>query len=870
MNFSKYISLFFLSLFLFTCSGLKSSWTNFRAHYNTYYNAEKSFKAGLKNIEDQPVEINPELPIRVHRKSPRVSEEDFNNAIEKGAQILRKFPESKWTDDALFLIGKSYYYKGDYYLAIEKFEELTELTGNPRFKQWAAIWKGRSLLDLEQYGEGISYITNNVTAGFWSPSLKAEFQVLLAEHLAMQENWSEAADYLGDALVNLEGNVLKARAFFLYGQVLERLERYGEAFFAYDKVASRFPDYEYVYWSELKKAEAARQEGNLESALSIYTSMSKDDKNFSRRDRINYEIARTREMQGNIQQAEKGYKELLRSDNPTTSRNVQAKTYYRLGKIYSDDYNDFSTAAAYFDSSSSQVTNISYLESNSDAQKLASAYGSYATLKARINRLDSLLWLGSLPPAQRDSVLDIIRERKRKSINERLENRKNADNRLVNISSGNRVEQGNTSASVYGFLNYRNPQLKRESINKFEVVWGNRPLSDNWRRIEVVRATGISSDEAESAPVRNTAGPVSGESDSELYIDVREIPTTEEKKDEYVKELVSAKYELGNLFFLTMNMPDSAKAYFNNIVHNYPDSPLVPQSMYSLFEIYSETGNDERAGYWGNRILREFAGSRYAKKISARINREQEATTDMDSSGALLSQLQSIETSVDSLSPVQAEQFRRLAIANRSAEIAPFIHYKAIKTYVELAKSNTNPELYNQFLEARANSDTPSLTADSSDSTASTYPFYGTYWDSVRTVITEYDTMFAKSPHAKKLNTLKEVLDFPSRPGPGKPLKACTDLNTVIEIVGGMAEFLSTVDYPDDLRNMKLSGEITYEILITEKGEVGSYNLVSTKTLSAIEQAFETAIKNNLSFEPVSANAKPQEIRCEMTFSVKN
>lgn len=832
-------------------------------------------------VEEQTVEVNPEQPIRIHLNPPQIAQEDFEDTIEKGARILRKFPESKWTDDALFLIGQSYYYIGDYYLAIEKFEELNELTENQRFKQEALIWKARSLLDLEQYSEGIFFITTNLQNDYLTNSYKAQFQAVLAEHHVMQENWEEAAGFLGNAVADLQEGKLKGRAFFLYGQILEQLERYGEAFFAYDNVASRFPDYGYVYWSNVKKAEVARKDGNLESALSIYMAMAKDDKNVSRLDRINYEIARTLEMMGDITKAENGYKEILYSDKTMASANVEAKTYYRLGKIYSEEYDDFTTASAYFDSSSSHVGDIDFLESKFDAEKLASAYGTYTSLKNKVNRLDSLLWLGTLQPAALDSVLKVVREQKKNSSEQAQSSRDNTESKLTNISTGNAEAQAGGSSFQDGFLNYRNPRLKRESISKFRAVWGDRPLVDNWRRIEFVRSSDIvtgapevSMDDSES-----TLAVLSEENDREIDIDVSEIPTTKEQKEGYEDELANTKYQLGNLFFLTLNIPDSAKTYFTDIIRKYPGSRLVPQSMYSLFEIHSETGNEERLRYWGNRILREYPESRYADKISVRMNGA-EPQAASDTASELLDQLQTIEETSDSSTFLKAEEFRRLAIANRSEDLAPYIFSKAIKTYVELAKSNTNSQLYNQFLEAQIEADTLSGTDSEETIDEELYPFFGTYWDSVRTTISEYDSLFTGRPLDKELKIVKKYLDADVPPPKSrstarapvseKIVESCSALGPDFEIVGGMTNFLARVSFPAELKKSDIPEEITYEILISKEGKATASNLLTKQTAPAVDEVFTSAINNHLYFDPGTIADETEEARCRLTFPVKN
>ncbi|MEX2362799.1 MAG: hypothetical protein WD597_04210, partial [Balneolaceae bacterium] len=116
---------------------MQSNWRNFNAYYNTFYNAKESYNAGLKKNLGQPRDYNPLQPIRIHEKPVNAGVQEFDKAIEKGADVLRKYEDSKWVDDALELIGKSYYFKQEYFSADQKFKELFVTSNNPKLEQEA-------------------------------------------------------------------------------------------------------------------------------------------------------------------------------------------------------------------------------------------------------------------------------------------------------------------------------------------------------------------------------------------------------------------------------------------------------------------------------------------------------------------------------------------------------------------------------------------------------------------------------------------------------------------------------------------------------------------------------------------------------------
>jgi hypothetical protein len=69
------------------------------AFYNTFYNAKASYREGMK-LKEQ----NQNTQARAK----------FDKAIEKSALVIKQWPKSRWVDDALFLVGTSYYQVGQY------------------------------------------------------------------------------------------------------------------------------------------------------------------------------------------------------------------------------------------------------------------------------------------------------------------------------------------------------------------------------------------------------------------------------------------------------------------------------------------------------------------------------------------------------------------------------------------------------------------------------------------------------------------------------------------------------------------------------------------------------------------------------------
>jgi len=860
-----------LSLFLLSGCGttLNESWTNFRAYYNTYYNAEQNFEAGLDKVENQEIEIDAESPIRVHPSPVSAGEQDFAKAIEKGARILRKFPDSKWIDETLELIGKSYYYRKEYYSALQKFEEQYNVTESYDMKQRAVIWKARVLLDLEQYEEGVLFLEQELEELYdvWRPALEGEAQVLLAEHHSRLQNWEEVQDLLSIALNKLMRSPMKARTYFLFGQVLEKQGRYGEANFAYANVELNLPEFELLYLARRKQGETFRQMGNLEQASAIYESMRKDDKNYQRLPEINYEIARTEEEKGHIELAEKQYKAILRNRNLNSSQSTRAKTYYRLGSIYREHYRNYSLAASYFDSASTFARGASsrQLEESGDAASLASAYGEYSTYKNRIEQIDSLLWLGSLSPAEFDSVVSVLRDRELTRMAEQAG--KTGRNVLTNVNGNagarNAADGGSGTSGAYGFLNYRNSTMVAEAGNQFRAVWGARALVDHWRRIEAVRSRTAGETLAERS---ETAGSQNGQAasvSSLVTIDISDVPFTEEQKERKRSELAEARYELGNLFLLTLQMPDSAARYFRSVVRDHPRHELAPKALYALFEVSWTEGRHSEAARWADRLRQEYPGSIYARRVDERLGASPQPGDSPDSAleqEVLKSEARRLLADGTEPNLQRAESLRSLALEFKESNAAPPVHFEAIQHYIKLAKEQ-NPPIYASTI-LRSDSAAVATGGD-------LYPYLytGAYWDSVRVLLDEFQAVFPDARQTARVAKIAETLRESDRETAA--MKTCREIGVEPRIKSGMEQFLSVVEYPEEARS-DTGGEITFLFVLGGDGTVYAYQLRSSETVSpAVVDSYSDAVKNRLEFLPLESVGPDERVRCAVTFPVR-
>lgn len=79
------------------------------AYFNTVYNAKNYYREGRRSVAHDTLVMDVQ---------------SFDKAIEKSTSIIVKYPDTRWVDDALFIMGASYYFKGDYSRSLEKLDFL--------------------------------------------------------------------------------------------------------------------------------------------------------------------------------------------------------------------------------------------------------------------------------------------------------------------------------------------------------------------------------------------------------------------------------------------------------------------------------------------------------------------------------------------------------------------------------------------------------------------------------------------------------------------------------------------------------------------------------------------------------------------------
>ena len=597
-------------------SALHSRYNNFRAYYNTYYNASRSLEDGELALAKAAVTVDRAqlVPVFPVPESAGGQDGTFQEAIDKSAELLRTRPGSKWADDALLVIGKAYFYQRNLAGAEQKFRETmaaAELTGDRRLGDQARFWLGRTYAAADRFDEGVAVLEEGLASDGGDRGWTARMRLALGELYARAGRWDEAAEALRAGAPDEGDADVAARAYVLLGQVEEHAERWDLAADAYAAALDRRPAYELGFAAQVGRALVLGVDaGETDRALDQVRRMRTDDKNYPRRAELALVEAQLQAAAGNEAGALGLFRGVLYDDELAADAAVKGRAHYRLGQFYRDGLGDYVRASAHFDSAATALRTPAADARAArgailDVADEARTYAVLAGAARRIAETDSLLALGSLDDdAFRARIARIETDRRRLYVEEqrRLDAARTAQRFTGEggpVFTGDQGQDRPTqpgpaapsSGPSAGFLSYRVPASVQAGRIAFEQRWGTRPLVPNWRRRAAVQVGDLASDRAVISDDVDGLG--LGEGPPPLDLSV--VPRTPAKRAEMVTQLAGLRYELANAFFLSLGRADTAAALYRAILDETPASPVAIRARYALAEIERAAGRDDAA-----------------------------------------------------------------------------------------------------------------------------------------------------------------------------------------------------------------------------------------------------------------------------------
>ncbi|MFM2375787.1 MAG: hypothetical protein RLZZ165_884 [Bacteroidota bacterium] len=590
------------------------SFHNTTSLFNYEYNAVVKLKEGVDKINSAyrvPAEGYIPVWFAGTEEDAKANTATFDNAIEICEIGLQKHNQrdNKWIDNFRYNIGRAWFYKRNYILALNNFEYILKKYPDSKLVPVVTMWIVKTHLMDDNSTNAMKILDEQLAHMKLKKREKGELALVKGQVLLDQKNYEEVQRTLNSAKKYVHGANNRARMHYLLGQIYQDQDNYVKAYDNYHAVTKINTDYELIFNAKLNLAKLmiAHNKGDAENErlMTMLRKMLKDEKNIDYRDRVYYEIAMLYHKTGKNKTAIRNLKNSIAAN--TGNQRQKALSYYKAGQIYFYDLKDFTKAQAYFDSASTTI--------NEDAPEYREISNISATLKEYVSCIqtiqhqDSLLTLSKLSDkALENHVEDYLEEIARR--NEEMEQKKLEEMRSLNDPNLFNQFGETQKRGISGFYFDAPDQVTAGKI-KFEQLWGNRKNEDNWRRKN--KSLQVSEDVDTNAVAKVSEEDLKKYGSAEKARMIKNVPRTDEAIAEAQGKIAEAMYGLAQVYHNKLNIPDSALAVYQRLISRFPDSEFAMKSHYALYQMYKGR-KDEMAANEQKRVICTIApASRYCR-----------------------------------------------------------------------------------------------------------------------------------------------------------------------------------------------------------------------------------------------------------------
>jgi TolA-binding protein len=728
-----------LSIYFYSCSTYQSV----TGYFNTYYNAKKLFNDALIDVEKSSQKDRDSNYFAAYKLS-QGTKDKFDKVIEKSSKVIRDYPQSSWIENTLFMMGKSYYYKGESEAAMRKFKELLDNYPDTKLLPEIRLWEAKTQYIARKEDEVLRVINESRThvESSGDDDIYLQYLLLKGQVFFDRGEYDSAVVAYTEATAIPGSDDLLAIGNMQLGQSYERLNKYTEAGSLYGKAIQSISNASQNFKMRLRQGIMLYKSEKYPEAMEVYDDLKNERLKPEESALLDLEIANTSYAMGDSVRAYDLYRMI-----DTTYKRTEgaAKAYYMRGLIYENTYLNFLGAKSYYDKAK---TEFPAADITTDATRRAVYLASYEKLHDNLFLYDSLLQ--EIVNPQNSDTSGVVNDSSGVKDSSRVVLAKLEDTSKIPVPD---------SAGLRPVESVISPEKKQDTVvlevpatiqektyivgtwaTDRECLWNiakKKGIYDNpwmwtkiWQRNRdkiknpdlikpkwvlkipdvservLVKETIISKPPAQPNPAKISAlakpEQVSHKPDSALArkfepppeleelkepptiidstfrktevvvkedsSDVRKIsqeltsPKQEQKKDSIRTKIgdkdtvnvsknkpaapvmklsldslrtliVQTEFELGGLFHIEINLPDSAVYWYNLVVDSFPKSSFAPRAYYALSEIYRAWEDTTVVDSIYNILLTKYDTTQYAQQVRKNMGLTS-GSGDLDSGAA--------------------------------------------------------------------------------------------------------------------------------------------------------------------------------------------------------------------------------------------
>ncbi|WP_133162441.1 type IX secretion system periplasmic lipoprotein PorW/SprE [Flavipsychrobacter stenotrophus] len=653
---------------------LKKPWRPWRrfvqngfTHYNYYYNANRKMEEANANMLRGGMKENYDTLIRLYPFDPdkdsALLAADMDSIIHKvsvGIQIHD--PRVKWANDLYLLMGQAYYFKGNYNSAAATFKYIISSDEEAKKAELKAsgqrpasgasivednhsaldflkhksvhndaiLWLARTLVQARQVENGQAVLSLLASDPNLPDDMEGEVAVGKAFAYYKDENLTATSEQLSIAMEddNLP-NWLRMRAAFLNGQIQQSEGKYLAAVSSFERNLDFFPKMDMDFYSRKNIAyNTLMAGGDVEDGTKPLKKVLNDPKYATYYDQVYYVLGKLSQKAKKPNDAIKYL--TLSATTPKATKKQKAISYASLGDVYYDE-GSYSMAKNSYDSAS-KYAGTTIKDPAVMASILRSKGLSEISIPAGIIQdQDSLMALSEMSKKEQQAVV----RKYLRDLEQKLKDSAKSAQEGPAIAALPQIETAADPAESANWY-FSNPVIMQQGVADFKRKWGNRALTDNWRRAAAVGFAGSNNtsgganggltaddDNAEPEPDTKTNGLPSEESL------LAKIPNTKGQKDASIRMSQKAYIALAKAYLKQLDDHVQATKTLDTLDARYPNHNQKEEELYLRYQLAIRENKLDKAQAYATEFLSKFPDSKYADLLRPKqVAKVSEASID--------------------------------------------------------------------------------------------------------------------------------------------------------------------------------------------------------------------------------------------------
>ncbi|MBK7498566.1 MAG: tetratricopeptide repeat protein [Ignavibacteriales bacterium] len=581
---NKTTKLLVLSFLLLIASGC-SVWDNFTTYFNLYFNTATLFEDAELEILSQKRDLFSNDPLII----PGNAKASLVKVVEKSSKLLQFYSTSAYVDEALMMLGKSFYYQNNYQKSNRKFEELlaTNIDDDELITE-ANLWMAKNSFELREITRALELIEQVRAKGIeegYNLIIKESY-VHEIKYRLREKDYTKAISLATEFADVYNDDLIRAQIYYELGNLYTLIGEKENAITAYEKVFDYSPDFDLEVSTTIKYANALRNAGQTQKALEVFEDIRTEDKFSNSYNEIDFEIGKTLVELGEYNQALEQFRMV-----DTTYKNTpfSSASNFEMGELYRAKFLNYDSAGYYFSKSAVSNPPKEYVDKAKSNNLL---FAKYSKLRNEINKFDKQLYYSqNIEIFIKDSTeyladsLRILEEFLAQKEMQEIWKDVGTDTMLGKIDS----------SFIKDSIFVKDSLIKVDSLIQIGEVSTFDTAGISNRLFEFRKQKRIEAEnELKNKELQNL------KNSGQLKLDSLDFKGNPPKRlsisIDSAKTIISKdNLELGNLFLTDLNVPDSAFFLYQQNLEKYSETSYYPNTLYAIGSYYLTIDEKEKA-----------------------------------------------------------------------------------------------------------------------------------------------------------------------------------------------------------------------------------------------------------------------------------